>query len=61
MPEDTSKMSDVEFDILKYTFYNTLEDYIEVVNSGADIPNNMARFLIHIQSDYEHECEVRGQ
>ena len=53
-------LSDLDLEILELTFYETLEEYVEVVQSGADIPNELARRLIHLESDYEHECEVRG-
>ena len=53
-------MSEFEFDHLGLQFYETLDEYVELVQDGADIPNALAKRLLHLESDYEHECEVRG-
>ena len=40
------------------TFYDYLEEYMEFLTSGKDIPNALARCLLNTESDYEDMKEA---
>lgn len=47
MPDKT------DLELMRLTFYDYLEEYMEFVTSGEDIPNGLARAVITAESDYE--------
>jgi hypothetical protein len=47
---------------MRLTFYDYLEEYMEFLTSGQDIPNGLARALLNTESDYEDMKEkIYGQ
>jgi len=47
-----------DLEILRLTFYDYFEEYMEFVTSGQDIPNGLARAVITAESDYEDMKEL---
>ena len=42
-----------DLELMKLTFYDYLEEYMEFVTSGQDLPNRLAKAVITAESDYE--------
>ena len=42
-----------DLELMKLTFYDYLEEYMEFVTSGQDIPNRLAKAVITAEADYE--------
>ena len=42
-----------DLELMRLTFYDYLEEYMEFVTSGQDIPNGLAKAVITAESDYE--------
>ena len=42
-----------DLELIRLTFYDYLEEYMEFLTSGQDIPNGLARALLNTESDYE--------